>query len=67
MRTRAGHHACRLLLGAGSAAGGWIDARAARLLLTERARVAQALLAQWTLLMLIAPQGLVGVQAAAHA
>jgi hypothetical protein len=61
LRTRAGNRACRLLLGAGSAAGGGIDPQAARLLLTERARVAQALLAQWTLLMLIVPQG------AAHA
>jgi hypothetical protein len=61
LRTRAGNRACRLLLGAGSAAGAWLDTQAARLLLTERARMAQALLAQWSLLMLIVPQG------AAHA
>jgi hypothetical protein len=72
MRTRAGNRACRLLLGAGSAAaadtaGGSIDAQAARLLLTERARVAQALLAQWTLLMLIVPRGPGVAWGAAHA
>jgi hypothetical protein len=66
LRTRAGNRACRLLLGASSAAaanaaGALIDTQAARLLLTERARVAQALLAQWTLLMLVVAQG------AAHA
>ena len=72
LRTRAGNRACRLLLGAGSAAavdtaGGSIDAQAARLLLTERARVAQALLAQWTLLMLIVPRGPGAAPGAAHA
>jgi hypothetical protein len=67
LRTRAGKRVCRLLLGAGSAAGAWLDTQAARLLLSERARVAQALLAQWSLLILIAPQGLIVPQGAAHA
>jgi hypothetical protein len=67
LRTRVGNRACRLLLGASAAAVGGTDTQAARLLLTERARVAQALLAQWSLLMLIAPQWLVVPQGAAHA
>jgi hypothetical protein len=68
LRTRAGSMACRLLLGAGSAAaanaalgafnalGGLNDTATARLLLAERARVAQALAAQWTLLLLVVPE-----------
>jgi hypothetical protein len=69
LRTRAGSVACRLLLGASSAAaanaalgafsalGGLNDTATARLLLAERARVAQALAAQWTLLLLVVPEG----------
>jgi hypothetical protein len=67
LRTRAGNRACRLLLGAGGTAAASHDTQTARLLLTERARVAQALLAQWTLLMLIAPQGLIVPPGAMHA
>lgn len=73
LRTRAGSVACRLLLGASSAAaanaalgafsalGGLNDTATARLLLTERARVAQALVTQWTLLLLVVPEGVAHV------
>ncbi len=67
LRTRSGSMACRLLLGTSSAAaanaalgafnvlGGLNDTSTARLMLTERSRVAQALVAQWTLLLLVVP------------
>jgi hypothetical protein len=59
LRTRAGALGCRLLLGSAAdrlnAMGALQNHREARLALPDRARLAQALASQWTLLMLVVP------------
>jgi hypothetical protein len=75
LRTRAGAAGCRLLLGttgqrlvamaALNTVGALPESRDARLALPDRARLAQALASQWTLLMLVVPSDV--IREAAHA